>query len=240
MLIIPAIDLQDGVCVRLAQGRFDEATRYSEPFAQLAAFARAGAQWTHIVDLDGARARQPVQHGLLRRLARETDVKIQCGGGVRERAHVAALLDAGAARVVVGSAAVRRPEEVRGWIVEFGVERVCCAFDVRAADGGFEVVAEGWTTDAGRTLEAALALYPPGALRHVLVTDVSRDGVLTGPNLALIEALVRARPDLSLQASGGVATLGDLKALRTRGAAAAIVGRALYEQRFTLEDALAG
>ncbi|MGE0740229.1 MAG: 1-(5-phosphoribosyl)-5-[(5-phosphoribosylamino)methylideneamino] imidazole-4-carboxamide isomerase [Hyphomonadaceae bacterium] len=239
MLIYPAIDLQEGVCVRLALGRFEDATQYGDPFAQLADFERGGASWTHIVDLDGAKAREPRQHDLIARLARATKMRIQSGGGVRDRAHVEALLAAGVARVVVGSAAVRRPKDVRTWIESFGVERICCAFDVRPRGEDFEVATEGWTAGSGAGLLEALALYPAGALRHVLVTDISRDGILAGPNLALIELLRSARPDLDVQASGGVAGLGDLPALRARGAAGVIIGRALYERKFSLEDALA-
>jgi phosphoribosylformimino-5-aminoimidazole carboxamide ribotide isomerase len=241
MLIYPAIDLQDGVCVRLAQGRFDDATRYGDPSAQLKAFAEAGAQWVHIVDLDGAKQGAPAQYELIGELARSADVRIQSGGGVREREHVQALLDAGVARVVIGSAAVKRPQDVRAWIEAFGIERMCCAFDVKQRDdGAFEVVVGGWTTGGGATIEQALALYPPGALKHILVTDVSRDGILAGPNVELMETIIAARPDLEVQASGGVASLDDLATLRRTNAAGAIVGRALYERRFTLEDALAG
>jgi phosphoribosylformimino-5-aminoimidazole carboxamide ribotide isomerase len=166
-------------------------------------------------------------------------VKIQCGGGVRQWAHVQSLLDAGVSRVVIGSVAVKRPEEVREWIASFGLERICCAFDVRPAGNDFEVMVKGWSESGGASLSEALAFYPPGALKHVLVTDVSRDGVLSGPNVALMRALAAARPDLSIQASGGVSSLADLKALRATGAAAAIVGRALYENKLTLEDAFA-
>jgi len=240
MLIYPAIDLIEGRCVRLALGDFDTVTAYGEPQAQLADFAAAGARWVHIVDLDGAKLGEPKQRKLVGVLARSVDVRVQSGGGVRTRDDVAALLEAGVARAVVGSAAVKRPEDVRGWIEEFGAERVCCAFDVRANGDAFEVVVHGWRDGGGISISEALALYPPGALKHILVTDVSRDGVLSGPNIALIEGLVRARPDLDIQASGGVSNLEDLKRLRATGAAGAIVGRALYEKKFTLEDALAG
>lgn len=240
MLIYPAIDLMGGRCVRLELGDFDAATEYGDPFAQIDAFARAGAQWVHIVDLDGAKTGQPVQHDLIGRLARETDLRVQCGGGVRERAHVESLLYVGASRVVVGSAALRRPSEVREWIGDLGVDRVCCAFDLRSESAGFEVAIDGWSKGAGATLTDALALYPPGAVRHVLATDISRDGVLTGANVELVRQIATARPDLDVQASGGVASLADLPALRAAGAAGVIIGRALYERRFTLEAALAG
>lgn len=239
MLILPAIDIMGGRCVRLKQGRFDDVTTYGDPLEQAAEFEAAGAEWIHAVDLDGARAGRPEQHVLLRKLTGSTKVKVQCGGGVREWAQVQSLLDAGVSRVVVGSAAVRRPDEVRHWLSSYGLERICCAFDVRRAGEHYEVVVDGWATKGDKTLIEALELYPPGALKHVLVTDVSRDGVLTGPNAPLIGNLVRARPDLQFQASGGVSSLNDLVALRAEGAAGAIVGRALYEHRFTLEDALA-
>ncbi|MBI1187503.1 MAG: 1-(5-phosphoribosyl)-5-((5-phosphoribosylamino)methylideneamino)imidazole-4-carboxamide isomerase [Alphaproteobacteria bacterium] len=239
MLIYPAIDLIEGRCVRLTHGDFDAVTRYGDPLDQIAAFADAGATWVHVVDLDGARAGRPMQLALLARLARG-GLSLQCGGGVRARADAAAVLDAGAGRVVVGSSAVRRPEAVRSWIGDFGSARVCCAFDVRAGADGFEVAVDGWRAGSGHGLDAVLGLYPPGTLTHALVTDISRDGALGGPNAALIAEIVRTRPDLSVQASGGVAALADLAALRATGAAAAIVGKALYEKRFTLEDALAG
>lgn len=239
MLILPAIDIMGGRCVRLKQGRFDDATIYGDPIEQAAEFEAAGAEWIHAVDLDGARSGGPEQHVLLRKLTGSTKAKVQCGGGVRERVQVQSLLDAGVSRVVVGSAAVRKPDEVRRWLSSYGLERICCAFDVRRAGDEYDVVVDGWSAKDGKTLIEALELYPPGALKHVLVTDVSRDGVLTGPNAALIGNLVRARPDLQFQASGGVSSLNDLAALRAEGAAGAIVGRALYERRFSLEDALA-
>lgn len=239
MLIIPAIDLQDGVAVRLLRGAFDSATRYADPLDALRGFAASGARWVHIVDLDGAKAGRPVQHEQIARLAAETKVSIQCGGGVRARAHVDALLDAGVARVVVGSVAARQPEEVSAWIADLGPERICVALDVRIGAHGWEVAADGWADSSGRTLSQALDAFPAGGLRHALVTDISRDGALSGANVTLMSALRELRPDIAFQASGGVADLADLKALRTAGADAVIIGRALYENRFTLEDALA-
>lgn len=239
MLIYPALDLREGASVRLLHGRFDAVTNYGAPGDQLAWFKRAGAEWAHIVDLDGAKLGQPAQHDLIGRLAREIDLKIQSGGGVRERAHVEALLEAGVDRVVIGSAAVKRPDEVREWIAKVGIERVCCAFDVRPNGDTWDVAVQGWAESAGRTIFEALDMFPAGTLKHVLATDVSRDGAMTGANVALMRQLVEARPDISFQASGGVARLEDLPALRAVGAAGCIVGRALYEKRFTLEDALA-
>lgn len=239
MLIIPAIDLKGGVAVRLLRGDFGAVTEYGDPLETLRAFAQAGATWVHIVDLDGAKAGAPAQYDLVARLVRETGLSVQTGGGVRTFAHLSELLGAGARRVVVGSAAVRDPLSVRSWIEEVGVERVCVALDVRRGENGWGVAADGWTAAGGVTIAGALAAFPVGTLRHVLVTDISRDGALTGSNVDLMRMLTRLRPDISFQASGGVADLNDLRQQREAGADAIIIGRALYEQRFTLEAALA-
>lgn len=239
MIVYPAIDLRDGACVRLMHGRFDQVTRYDDdPAARLAAFVEAGAEWVHVVDLDGAQAGRAVQHALIGRLARSAEVKIQSGGGVRSREYVAALLDAGVARVVVGSQAVTAPGAVADWLAEFGAERIALALDVNVKDGVPVPALKGWTEAASVDLWAALDRFPEGTARHVLVTDVGRDGALTGPNLDLLAEIVRRRPDLQVQASGGVAETSDLTAARDAGCAGAIVGRAIYEGRFTVEQAL--
>lgn len=240
MIVYPAIDLKDGVCVRLMHGRFDQATQYDErPAARLAAFAAAGATWVHVVDLDGAEAGQARQHALIGELARAVDVRIQSGGGVRSRADVEALLRAGVSRVVVGSLAVTASETVADWLATFGPERITLAIDVKAEGERHIPALKGWTEAADVDLWTALDRYPAGTVRHLLVTDVGRDGALTGPNLDLLAQIVRRRPDLQVQASGGVASLDDLAAARALGCAGAIVGRALYEGRFTVEQALA-
>ncbi len=241
MLIYPAIDLKDGGCVRLLHGRFDAVTRYDEdPFARLKAFAEAGAEWVHIVDLDGAKARMPVQHALIGQLAATGAAKIQTGGGVRTLDDVRKLLSAGAARVVVGSIAAQEPDAVRSWVDAVGPERITLALDVKiAGDGEPEVAVHGWTEGSGRSLWDVLDAYPEGSARHLLATDVGRDGALTGVNIQLVAEIVRRRPDLAVQASGGVATLEDLRVSARAGAAGAIVGRALYEGKFTLQEALA-
>ena len=238
MLIITAIDIMGGRCVRLALGNFDDVTTYGDPVEQCAAFAATGAEWVHVVDLDGAREGKPMQHDLVRALTGGS-AKIKVGGGVRTAEQVETLLEAGVSRVVIGSLAVQRPEQVRDWIASFGAERICCAFDVRPAGADFDVVVNGWTASGGVSLSAALAFYEASDLRHILVTDISRDGVLAGPNVALMQKVREQHHDLAIQVSGGVSSLDDLKALRQCGLESVIVGRALYERRFTLEDALA-
>ncbi|QYC10433.1 1-(5-phosphoribosyl)-5-[(5-phosphoribosylamino)methylideneamino]imidazole-4-carboxamide isomerase [Brevundimonas nasdae] len=240
MLIYPAIDLKAGVCVRLMHGRFDQVTQYDEqPAARLTAFVAEGAEWIHIVDLDGAEAGQAMQHELIGELAKAIDVKIQSGGGVRSRDDVTKLLASGVDRVVIGSLAVTRPDDVSGWLGEFGPERITLALDIKLEDGVPVPALKGWTQSAGVDLWTALDRYPKGAFKHVLVTDVGRDGALTGPNLELLAEIRRRRPDLVLQASGGVSSLDDLSAVKALGCNGVIVGRALYENRFTLPEAIA-
>jgi phosphoribosylformimino-5-aminoimidazole carboxamide ribotide isomerase len=240
MIVYPAIDLRNGVCVRLMHGRFDQVTEYDTvPAARLTAFVAEGATWVHIVDLDGAEAGRAVQHPLIGDLAGSLDVNIQSGGGVRTLSDVRNLLDAGVSRVVVGSQAVTAPAEVSAWLGKFGHQRLTLAFDVRVGDDGVPVPSlKGWTEAAPIDLWTALDRYPPGILEHVLITDVGRDGALTGPNLDLLAEVIRRRPDLKVQASGGVSSLDDLTAARAIGCDGAIVGRAIYEGRFTTRNAI--
>lgn len=239
MIVYPAIDLRDGACVRLLRGRFDQVTRYDDdPSDRLESFVAAGAEWIHVVDLDGAQAGRAVQHALIGDMARSSEVAIQSGGGVRSEADIESLLEAGIARVVVGSLAVTAPRAVRDWLDRFGPDRLTLALDVLGDGHRYVPALAGWTRTADIDLWATLDHYPPGTLRHVLVTDVGRDGALAGPNLDLLAQIVRRRPDLEIQASGGVADLADLAAAKAAGCAGAIVGRAIYEGRFTLEQAL--
>jgi phosphoribosylformimino-5-aminoimidazole carboxamide ribotide isomerase len=239
VIVYPAIDLRDGVCVRLMHGRFDQVTRYDDaPAKRLAAFRAAGATWAHIVDLDGAEAGRAMQHELIGELAAAIDIRIQSGGGVRSADDVTRLLDAGVSRVVVGSLAVTQPDTVLGWLERFGAARITLAIDVKADGDRYVPALKGWTEAADVDLWTALDRYPPGTAKHLLVTDVGRDGALTGPNLDLLAEIHQRRPDLWLQASGGVADLTDLTGARSVGSSGAIIGRALYEGRFTLEQAL--
>jgi phosphoribosylformimino-5-aminoimidazole carboxamide ribotide isomerase len=239
MIIYPAIDLINGSCVRLEQGRFDAVTHYdTDPLARLKSFVEAGATWVHIVDLDGAKSGAPEQYELIGSLAKEASAKIQSGGGVRNHADVKALLEAGVACVVVGSAAVKNPNAVKLWLSEFGAETITLALDVLPSGENFDVVVHGWTQDSGISLWSALDEYPIGVAKRILVTDVSRDGMLQGPNFALMQALRLRRPDLEIQASGGVRSVEDLHELKALGVAGAIVGKALYEGLIDLQEAI--
>lgn len=237
MLILPAIDIRGGRVVRLLQGRFDAETDYGDdPVAQARAFTKDGAEWVHVVDLDGAKDGAVRQTAIIAALAGVA--RVQAGGGVRVRADVDALLAAGVSRVVVGSVAVAEPETIHEWAGMFGIERLTVALDVTTEGSEQSVLARGWQSDSGVSLWAALDALGV-SIRHVLVTDVVRDGAMGGPNLPLIAEIRRRRPDLALQASGGVGSLADLRALAGLGVTGAIVGRALYEGAFTLGEALA-
>lgn len=234
MIVYPAMDLIGGNAVRLQQGRFDDVTVYStEPGESLRDFAAAGASWAHVVDLDGAKAGRPMQNDLIAELAWSTPLSLQVAGGFRARQQLARMFDAGVARVVVGSLAVKQPETVRTWIAEFGPEQVALSLDVRMVNDTPMVAVAGWTEDTGQSLWDVAALYP-GA-RHFLVTDIGRDGMLQGPNFELYEEIARRLPDVAVQASGGVSSTADIERLRTNGA---IIGKALWEGIVSLEEAL--
>lgn len=238
MIIYPAMDLMAGQCVRLAQGRFDDATTYSaEPAAALGAFAEAGAEWTHVVDLDGARAGEPRQHDLIADLARTASQQLQVAGGFRSADQIARMLDAGVGRVVIGSLAVKNPALANAFLAKFGGESITLALDVNLVDGVPMVATAGWTETSGSSLWDIAALYPDA--RHLLVTDIGRDGMMAGPNVALVAEAARRLPHLAVQASGGVSSLEDLAELVPSGAAGAIVGKALWEGKLDLREAIA-
>jgi phosphoribosylformimino-5-aminoimidazole carboxamide ribotide isomerase len=234
MILYPAMDLMGGKVVRLAQGRFDDATTYpADPAEALARFAAAGASWAHVVDLDGARAGAPVQHDLIAALAAAAPLRLQVAGGFRTSAQIARMFDAGVGRVVIGSLAVKQPDLVRGFLAQYGGDRITLSLDVRVVDGTPYVATVGWTEDSGQSLWDVAALYPEA--RHLLLTDIGRDGMLAGPNFELLEEAGARLPHLAVQASGGVSSLDDLKRLTTAGA---IVGKALWEGCIDLEEAV--
>lgn len=239
-MIIPALDLIEGKVVRLHQGDYGQQRDYgSDPLPRLQDYERQGAQLLHLVDLTGAKDPAARQISLLTTLIAGVSVPVQVGGGIRSRDDVAALLAAGAARVVVGSTAVKAPEEVQQWFREFGAEAIVLALDVRIdANNRKEVAISGWQEAAGVTLEEVIEQYQPFGLKHVLCTDISRDGTLSGSNVALYQNVAARYPDVSFQSSGGIGSLDDVAALRGSGARGVIVGRALLENKFTVAEAI--
>jgi phosphoribosylformimino-5-aminoimidazole carboxamide ribotide isomerase len=238
MLLIPAIDLRNGRCVRLFKGDFNAETRYEyEPLDLLDRYVGYGATWLHVVDLDGAKDGVLANRPTILALAARKALRIQVGGGMRSAKVIEDVLAHGVDRVVIGSAAVERPAEVAGWLRRFGSDRVCLALDVMMdTDGEPKVRTRGWTEGTGVTLWSALEPFLADGLKHVLCTDIDRDGALSGPNLGLYRRALERFPQISWQASGGVRDAADLAALDEIGMAAAVSGKALLEQRITSEE----
>ena len=231
MRIIPAIDLLGGACVRLSQGDFARtAVCDADPDAVAERFAKAGARLIHLVDLDGARQGRPVQAETILRIARHAPV--EAGGGLRNMAGIAAYLENGVARVVLGSAAVKNPELVREAVARYG-GRVILSLDVRHG----RAAVEGWTETSGMDAGELAAAIAGLGIEEIIYTDISRDGMLTGPNLAGLIHLIR-ETGLRVIASGGISTLADLKALAAAGADGAIIGKALYAGQIDLKQAI--
>ncbi len=239
--IYPALDIRRGTVVRLHKGDYDKETRYvEEPLDLASAYARAGARWLHLVDLDAARAGGYTLAPMLRKIVDTTGLQVQTGGGVREADDVQRLLDAGAQRVVVGSMAVREPETVLGWVERFGQDRITVALDTRTSEDGVWVLpVSGWTSVAETDLPTMLHRYAASGLKHVLCTDIGRDGTLSGPNLHLYTFMTRSSPGLHVQASGGVRDAADLRSADKTGCAGVILGKALLEGRLSITDAIA-
>ncbi len=235
--LYPAIDVRDGRVVRLRQGDYARETRYADaPLDQAKRYAAQGARWLHLVDLDGAREGRYALLPLLPRLA-AAGLRVQTGGGLREAADVQRLLDAGASRVVVGSLAIRDPERVASWIARFGADALVVALDARPdAERGWRLPVAGWTEATEASLAGLARRFEAAGLRHLLSTDISRDGTLAGPGLDLYRELRAACPGLALQASGGIRDAADLAAVEAIGCAGAVLGRSVLEGALDLRS----
>jgi phosphoribosylformimino-5-aminoimidazole carboxamide ribotide isomerase len=239
MDLYPAIDLRDGCCVRLYQGDYDRETVYAgDPVAQARAFAAEGAPWVHVVDLDAARTGEPRNYELVASVAAAVDVPVQCGGGVRNDAAADALLGRGVRRVVVGTAALERPDWVRSLAGRYP-GRVAVGLDARERD----VAVRGWVQGSGHDLVDVARRFEDAGVAALVVTEIGRDGTLSGPALDQLAAVLEAT-GVDVIASGGVGTLADLRTLSVlevdgRRLAGTIVGRALYEGAFRVADAVA-
>lgn len=238
MRLYPAIDIMDGRAVRLTQGDFGRSTVYHEdPLRAARAFAAEGAERLHVIDLDGARRGEPANLEQLRAICGEVGLTVQYGGGLRSREAIAGALAAGAARVILGTAAFKDPALLRAALAEHGPERVLVSLDVRAG----EVSTDGWTRTSGRSAHAALARLLEEGVSDVVYTEIGRDGMLEGPDLDGLRALAEGSPARLLY-SGGIGALSDLDALAAlslQNLDGVIVGKALYERRFTVAEALA-
>jgi phosphoribosylformimino-5-aminoimidazole carboxamide ribotide isomerase len=240
MIIYPAIDLRKGKCIRLFQGDYQRETVYSsDPFAMAKSFVSDGARWLHIVDLDGAKDPDQCQVSLVSELIKANDVNVQTGGGIRMQSQVENLLKQGAKRIIIGSMAVKNRETVAEWFKYFGADRLVLALDVIVNANRQPMVAvDAWQNISAYSLYDLIDYYKPFGSTHLLCTNISLDGTLNGPDHALYDALMDRFPFLTLQASGGIRSLTDIAALREKNLSGAIIGRALYEKKFTLREVL--
>lgn len=230
----------DGGCVRLFKGDFNQRTDYEiTPVEVARVCAKAGAEWMHIVDLDGAKHGKTEQADLIIEIAKESGLKVQTGGGLRELSHIQRLLNGGVERVVIGSLAVTNPQMVKFWLSEVGHDKIVIALDVNVNEDGEPYPAtKGWTEASERSLWDVTDDYINAGLKTILVTDIARDGVMKGVNAPLYRTIMKRYPDLNLITSGGVGNLKHVQTLKKLKPHGIIIGKALFEDKFTLKEAI--
>ena len=234
MRLYPAIDIKDGQCVRLRQGAFKDITIYSDAPEKVAAhWQEKGASFLHLVDLDGALAGYSVNEEVIRRIADTVSIPIEIGGGIRSKEAVERMLDLGVRRVIIGTKAAEHPEFLRDMVRTFGEEAIVAGVD--AKDG--MVAVEGWEKVSSLTASDLCLTMKEYGIRHIVYTDISRDGMLSGPNVEATRKLTE-ETGLDIIASGGVSCMEDLKCLHEAGIRGAIIGKALYENRIDLAEAV--
>lgn len=233
MEIIPAIDIIDGKCVRLTQGDYSQKKIYNEhPLEVAQQFEDAGLRRLHLVDLDGAKAKAVKNWKVLEQLAAKTSLSIDFGGGLNSEKDVRIVFDSGASYATVGSVAVRNKEEMQRWLLIFGAENFLLGADVKDR----QIAIHGWTENSGIDLFDFIDDYTSKGIRQVFCTDIAKDGKLEGPSVHLYREIVEKYPALYFIASGGVSSVDDLEALALLPCSAAIVGKAIYENRISLAD----
>lgn len=231
--LIPAIDIIDGKCVRLTKGDYDTKKIYNEdPVSVAKEFEAHGIRRLHVVDLDGARSKHIVNDKVLQRIARETNLVIDFGGGIKTDEDVARAFEAGAHMITIGSIAVTDPERSMEWLHKYGPEHIVLGADVRNG----RVSINGWKEDSQEELIPFLDRYLSEGMRNVLCTDISKDGMLQGPAIALYRQVMEHYPDCHLIASGGVSSMDDIRALEAAGIPAVVFGKAIYEGKIKLEE----
>ena len=233
MEIVPAIDMIEGRCVRLSQGDFNKSKEYdASPLEMAKCYEDVGVRRLHLVDLDGARAGIPQNLRNLEQIASATSLEVEWGGGVRSRESIASVLNAGAAGVICGSLALQEPRLFSAFLKEYGEERIILGADI----SGGKIATKGWLELSSSTIEEVIELFLKDGLKRVICTDISKDGMLQGPAVELYSALMERFPTMHLTASGGVGSMADLENLEAAGVPAAIVGKAIFEERITLKE----
>ncbi len=231
--IIPAIDIMGGRCIRLEQGKFNRSkTYYDNPVKVAKKFAGKGFETIHVVDLDGARAGEPQNSNIIKKIISETGLNVQTGGGIRDRKDIDKLLKIGVKNIVVGSMAVKEPRKIFKWLSVIPPETFILAADVKNG----MVLTNGWQSVSAFTVKEFIKNYADLGVKSILCTDVSRDGMLDGPAFDIYRDLKQTFPSVRMIASGGVSSLADVRKLDEDGIDAVVVGKAIYEKRVTLDD----
>ena len=233
MELIPAIDLIDGCCVRLTQGDYADRKVYGQnPVDMAKMYADCGVARLHVVDLDGAKAKEPCNLRVLERLANETSLDIEWGGGIKSSDALRSAIDAGANRVICGSVAVDNSELFASWLQEYGADHIILGADVR----GRNVATHGWLKETEVTIDSIIEQFLPFGLKQLICTDISKDGMLQGPNFLLYVELKEKYPMVNTTLSGGISSMADIDKAASLGLHSVIIGKAIYEGRITLND----
>ncbi|MCU0391940.1 MAG: 1-(5-phosphoribosyl)-5-[(5-phosphoribosylamino)methylideneamino]imidazole-4-carboxamide isomerase [Thermoflexibacter sp.] len=233
MDIIPAIDIIDGKCVRLTQGDFNQQKQYNEnPLEVAQQFENAGIKKLHLVDLDGARQKKIVNHKVLENIAKNTKLKIDFGGGVQSEEDIKLAFDSGAAQITGGSVAIHKPLLFEKWLQRYGGEKIILGADVKEG----KIAVSGWQETTDISITSFIQSYLQRGVKYVICTDISKDGMLAGTSIDLYKRLRHALPHALLIASGGVSSLQDLIDLKNIGMKGAIIGKAIYEGKISLEE----
>jgi phosphoribosylformimino-5-aminoimidazole carboxamide ribotide isomerase len=231
--IIPAIDIIGGKCVRLTQGDYDRLTTYGDDPAEIArGYEAIGVRRLHVVDLDGAKASAPCNLEVLERICRTTSLDVEWGGGIKSEESLSAVLSAGANRAICGSVAVSNPELMDAWIERYGAEHIILGVDIR--DG--KVATHGWLKDSGLTLDELMGWYLPCGLSQMICTDISKDGMLQGPDFDFYVALKQSFPTVDVTLSGGISCMADIEKAASLGLHSVIVGKAIYEGKISMKE----
>ena len=233
MILIPAIDIINGQCVRLTKGAYDTKTVYSNsPLEVAKQFEDAGLTHVHLVDLDGARAKHIVNTNILESIATQTSLIIDFGGGIKSEQDLQTVFDCGATQVTLGSVAVSRPDLVSQWMDRYGADRLILGADAKNR----RIATHGWENDSGLDVLDFINDYVQKGFTDIVCTDVDKDGMLNGPSLELYTEIRNNHPEIGLIASGGVGSIQDLKLLKEIGCKATIIGKAIYEQKISLPE----
>lgn len=232
-IIIPAIDLMGGKCVRLTQGDYGQKKEYSaEPLDMAKQYESCGVTRLHVVDLDGAKAKKPCNLSVLENIASQTSLDVEWGGGIKDSASLKSALDAGAGRIICGSIAVDDRNEFSSWLSAFGPDRIILGADVRNG----KVATHGWLKDSGLSLDELMGWYVPDGLSQMICTDISKDGMLQGPDFEFYVGLKQSWPSVAVTLSGGISCMGDIVKAAGLGLHSVIVGKAIYEGKISLKE----